>query len=433
MTLGLGLSPAAGGLDGVPGPGATAPAAVCVARQPIFDAELTVQGYELLFRSGSDNRALVVDAEAATSGVILTAFTEIGLSRLVGDRPAWINISRRFLVEDYAMPLPAHQVVLEILEDVEADEEVLAAAGRLRREGYSLALDDFVYTTAHDPLIELADIVKVEVLGRSPAELERIAALIRRFPGTRLLAEKVETHEQLAACRDMGFDLFQGYVLCKPQVMSERSLAPASIGRLRLVSEVLDPTVEFEELVEIIGRDLALSYKLLRYVNSALCGLRRTLDSVHGALTVLGIEAVRRWVTLIVLASREEAPGELLVLGLTRARMCEQLAPERSGEGPALFMTGMFSVLDAIMQAPLDVLLEQLPLEQSVADALLRRAGGKGAVLDAVLAFEQGRVADAVAALGSRVGPGGLQRAYDAAVDFATAAGPQLRDDSASV
>jgi EAL and modified HD-GYP domain-containing signal transduction protein len=414
-------------------PSPPAPSSVCVARQPIFDARRDVRGYELLFRSGDDHRALVVDDEAATSGVILTAFTEIGLPRLVGARPAWINISRRFLVEGYAMPLPAHQVVLEILEDVEADEEVLAAARRLRREGYSLALDDFVYSRAYDPLIELADIVKVEVLGRSPAELAQIAALIRRFPGTRLLAEKVETHEQLAACRDMGFDLFQGYVLCKPQVMSERSLAPASLGRLRMISEVLDPTVEFEELVEIVGRDLALSYKLLRYVNSALCGLRRTLDSVHGTLTVLGIEAVRRWVTLILLASREEAPSALLVLGLTRARMCELLAPEGSGEGPALFMTGMFSVLDAIMHAPLDVLLEQLPLEQSIADALLRRAGDKGAVLDAVLAFEQGRVADAVAALGARIGPEELQGAYDGAVEFAAAAGPQLRDDAASV
>ncbi len=399
---------------------------MCVARQPLFDARRQVEGYELLFRSGDDNRALVVDAEAATSEVILTAFTEIGLPRLVGAHPAWINVSRRFLLEGYALPLPADQVVLEILEDVEPDEAVLHATRRLKRAGYTIALDDFVYDPSFDPLIELADVVKVEALGRSIAELREVAATIRRFPGTRLLAEKVETHAQLAACRDIGFELFQGYVLCEPQVVRGRTMAPANLERLRLISELLDPALEFEELERIVGRDVALSYKLLRYINSALFGFRRTLGSVRDALTMLGIEAIRRWVTLIVLASREDAPSELVVLGLARAQMCEALAPPGSDRA-AHFMTGLFSVLDAIMDAPMEDLLGQLPLDPSIADALRHGAGDTGAVLCGVRAFEHGDLAAALDALGPGTDPAALQRTYEGAIEFASLATPHMR------
>jgi EAL and modified HD-GYP domain-containing signal transduction protein len=407
-------------------PSPPAPSSVCVARQPIFDARRQVRGYELLFRSGEDNRALVIDAEAATSGVILTAFTEIGLPRLVGARPAWINISRRFLLEGYALPLPADQVVLEILEDVVPDEEVLRATGQLKRAGYTIALDDFIYDPSFDPLIELADVIKVEALGRSTDELQEVAARIGRFPGTRLLAEKVETHAQLTACRDMGFELFQGYVLCEPQVVRERTLAPANLERLRLISDLLDPALEFEELERIIGRDVALSYKLLRYINSALFGFRRTLASVRDALTMLGIEAIRRWVTLLVLASREDAPSELVVLGVARAQMCEALAPPGTDRG-AHFMTGLFSVLDAIMDAPMDDLLGLLPLEPSIADALRHGAGEKGAILRGVLAFERGDLAGALDALGPGTDPAALQRVYAQAIEFASHAAPHMR------
>ena len=317
-------------------------------------------------------------------------------------------------------------MVLEILEDVEPDEEVLQATKRLKGAGYTIALDDFTYDPSFDPLIELADVVKIEALGRSTAELREVAARIRRFPGTRLLAEKVETHAQLAACRDMGFELFQGYVLCEPQVVRGRTMAPANVERLRLISDLLDPALEFEELERIIGRDVALSYKLLRYINSALFGFRRTLGSVRDALTMLGVEAIRRWVTLIVLASREDAPSELVVLGLARAQMCEALAP-RASDGAAHFMTGLFSVLDAILDAPMDDLLGQLPLDPSIANALRHGAGEKGAVLRGVLAFERADVAGALDALGPGTDPVALQRAYEGAMEFASLSTPQMR------
>lgn len=399
---------------------------VCVARQPIFDAALDVRGYELLFRRGGENRAIVVDAEAATSDVILNAFTEIGLERLVGTRPAWVNISQRFLVDGHSLSLPPDRVVLEILEDVVVDDDVLAAATALRRAGYTLALDDIVYTPALDPLLAIVDIAKVEILGRSPEQVAETVARLRCFPGLRLLAEKVETHRQMEACRALGFELFQGYVLCEPRTITQRTIAPANVERLRLLSEVLDPATEFEALAEIVARDVALTYKLLRYINSALFGFRRTIGSVQEALTILGLEAVRRWVTLVVMASRDDTPSELVVVGLVRGRMCERLAPDHPGEAARYFMTGLFSVLDAIMDARIEDLLTHLPLDASVAGALVEGTGDKGRILGAVRAYERGAPGDALAALGAEADAGAVRRAYEDSLDFAAATMPLL-------
>ena len=187
-----------------------------VARQPIFDRELQVTSYELLFRDDGDNRAVIGDDDAATSQVLLGAFTEIGLKELVGERQAYLNVSTRFVVEGYALPLPHDQLVLELLERAEVTDELVAAITGLRRDGYTIALDDFVLSEETRPLLALADVVKVDVLETPRTELPRVVAELRAF-GAKLLAEKVETHEDFEFCHELGFDLFQGYFLCKPR------------------------------------------------------------------------------------------------------------------------------------------------------------------------------------------------------------------------
>ena len=297
-----------------------------VARQPIYDRQLTVSGYELLFREDGVNRAVIGDDDAATSQVLLGAFTDIGLKELVGERPAFLNVSTRFVVEGYALPLPKDQLVLELLERAPVTPKLLAAIAGLRRDGYSVALDDFRLSDATRPLLALADIVKVDVLGVPRPSLPDIVAELRGCGG-RLLAEKVETYEDFEFCHELGFDLFQGYFFCRPKIVKGRAIPAGRLGTLRIVGRMNEPGVQLKELEDLISRDVGLSYRLLRYINSAFFGLRREITSVRQALVLLGLENIRRWATLLALAGVDDKPHELLVTALLRARMCEQLAP----------------------------------------------------------------------------------------------------------
>jgi EAL and modified HD-GYP domain-containing signal transduction protein len=361
-----------------------------VARQPIYDRQLTVSGYELLFREDGVNRAVIGDDDAATSQVLLGAFTDIGLKELVGERPAFLNVSTRFVVEGYALPLPKDQLVLELLERAPVTPELLAAIAGLRRDGYSVALDDFRLSDATRPLLALADIVKVDVLGVPRPSLPDIVAELSGCGG-RLLAEKVETYEDFEFCHELGFDLFQGYFFCRPKIVKGRAIPASRLGTLRIVGRMNEPGVQLKELEELISRDVALSYRLLRYINSAFFGLRREITSVRQALVLLGLENIRRWATLLALAGVDDKPHELLVTALLRARMCEQLAPAFGAlDAGALFTVGLFSVIDALMDVPMEEVLASLPFTADVANALLHHEGPMGEALACVLACERG-------------------------------------------
>lgn len=359
---------------------------VFIARQPIFDATLDVVGYELLFRGANEHVAVFSDDDEATSTVVMNAFTEIGLDNVVGERLAWINVSRDFLLGSLARALPRGRVVLELLEDQEVDDGLIASLEDHRARGYKIALDDFSWSEERAQLLDHVDIVKVELLGRDPEAVAGDVARLSRYDCT-LLAEKVETKEEYERCQELGFDLFQGYFFCKPERMQARSVAPNRLSILQLVAALQEPGIDLRRLEVLVSRDIALSYRLLRYINSAFFGLRREIDSIGRALMLLGLDNVKRWATLSVFAGVDEKPRELIETALVRARFCE-LAGE--GSRDQLFTLGLFSVVDALMDAPMETLLASMPFPDDMREALIAHSGPKGELLEAALSFERG-------------------------------------------
>jgi c-di-GMP phosphodiesterase len=364
---------------------------VFVARQPIFNSDLEVVGYELLFREQHTSSAVVASPEGATASVVLNAFTEIGLDRIVGDRTAWINVSREFVLSDLAQTVPSGLVRLELLEDQLLDERLIEALHGLSGDGYRIALDDFTYSSDAEPLLGLVDVVKLDVMALGRDGLREHVALLKRH-GVTLLAEKVETQDDYAFCVEVGCELFQGYFFCRPELLRDRGIVASRLSLLEVIAALQDPSVDLAQLERLIVRDVALSFRLLRYINSAFFGLRCEVSSIRQALALLGVQNLRRWATLSVFASIDDKPPELTVTALIRGRFCE-LAGEQlqldavQGE---LFTLGMFSVIDALMDAPIEDVLASIPFPRDMRDALIAHDGDKGRLLTAVTALEAG-------------------------------------------
>jgi c-di-GMP phosphodiesterase len=368
---------------------------VYVARQPIFDGQLELWGYELLFRRANEQVAVVSDDDAATSTVVINAFTEIGLETLVGDRAAWLNVSRDFVIRKLPLTLPPKRIVLELLEEQTVDAELLAALTQLRALGYTIALDDFTWDEEHAPLVEHVGIVKIDLLARDHDAIAADVARLREH-GVMLLAEKVETRADYRRALDLGFDLSQGYFFCQPETVSARGVAPNRLSVLELVAALQDPMVPFDTIEDLIARDVALSYRLLRYINSAFFGLRRDVSSIGRAVALLGLENIKRWSTLTAFAGIEDKPRELITTALVRARFCELAGPHfGEANGDQLFTLGLFSVVDALMDAPMPELLRTIPFPEDMTNALVAGHGQKGQLLEAAVACERGRLGDA--------------------------------------
>jgi c-di-GMP phosphodiesterase len=363
---------------------------VFVARQPIFDRHLHLAGYELLFRGGDATKALVADSEGATASVVLNSFTEIGLERLVGSKRAWVNVSREFVLSGLAGTMPPTAVGLEILEDELLDERFVHALIELKRQGYRLALDDFRYSVSAERLLTLVDVVKLDVIALGREGIAREVARLKPY-GMTLLAEKVESHEDHAYCAGLGCDLLQGFFFCRPELLHNRGIVANRASMLQVVAALQEPSVQLGQLERMISRDVGLSFRLLRYINSAFFGLRFEISSIGQALALLGVENLKRWATLTVLASIDGKPPELTVTALVRARFCEQAGEQLAGPRPGeLFTLGLFSVIDALMDAPIEDVVEMIPFPADMREALTTRAGEKGALLDCVTALETG-------------------------------------------
>lgn len=366
-------------------------AEVMVGRQPIYSADLDVLAYELLFRNDEVNRAAITDGDRATAKVILNTFMEIGLDQVVGDRRAFINFTRGFIVNNHCAALPKERIVVEVLEDIKPDREVVEALKSLSNQGYTIALDDFVYRDELKPFIELANIIKVDLPSVDRSTLKQHVSAMRKF-NVQLLAEKVETHEDFEFCRQLGFDYYQGYFFCKPNIIAGHHNSINRLPALRLLSKLQEPNVVFEDLERIIGQDPTLSYKLMRYVNSAAHSLARRMESINQAAVFVGVQRIRTWSSIIMLASLEDKPRELIVTALVRARMCESLATALHLERPErAFTVGLFSVLDAMFDKPMTELLASLPLSDEIAHALIRHRGPLGEILRCVVTYEQGK------------------------------------------
>jgi len=376
-------------------PGMSAPATsslsneVYVGRQPIFHQALNVYGYELLFRSGHTAHANVIDGNHATSQVIINTFIEIGVEHITNNRQTFINLTRDFLLGEIPLPLHSENIVLQILEDVEVDGALLAAVQKLSAEGFTIALDDFVLKEKNRALLPHADIIKLDLIAMDSETLKKHVHIFKKL-NIKLLAEKIETEAEYEMCRQLGFDYYQGYYFCKPRVMSGKHLPANRLALLEMIAKLQSPACDMDELEQIISRDIAISYKLLRIINSPFYGITSKVDSIKKALIVLGLKQLKSWVTVIGLSMVDDKPAELVNLSLTRAKMCEQLATGFGCNENAAFTVGLFSMLDVLLDKPLAELVQQLPLDVDVTTALLAREGKPGDLLRLVTLYEKG-------------------------------------------
>jgi EAL and modified HD-GYP domain-containing signal transduction protein len=303
---------------------------------------------------------------------------------------AFLNIPTQFLVERFCEALPKNRVVLEILENVKPTPQVIDTLTSLSQQGYTIALDDFVYAEEFKPFLELADIVKIDVLGKSEEQLHREVSQLRDSR-VRLLAEKVETPEVYALCKKLGFYYFQGYFFFRPDIIRGREIPANRIALLELMGKIQDPHISFKRLVEHIRNDLSLSYKVLRYVNSAYVGLPNRVDSIEHAACLVGIDRIRTWATLIIMASGQTQATEILVIALVRAKMCERLGYRLGASSPEKYFTmGLLSVLEALYESSMQDIIDKLPLHEDITDALVNGTGEMGMVLSCVKAYEEG-------------------------------------------
>ncbi len=359
------------------------------ARQPILDRRRKVRAYEVLYRSGPATEARFTDGAEATAQVLAGAFVDVELPDLLSGLPGWVNLPRDLIIERALLAFPPDRVGGEILEDVEADPEVLGAVKELRDLGYQLALDDYRPGHDRDAFLPYVDVVKVDIMGLTADELRQTARKLRAA-GVTLLAEKVETQDEFELCDSLGFELFQGYFFARPELVAGRRLDAGRSQLVALLAELHSEQATVERIARQIETHATVSYQLLRILNSASVGLTRQISSIREAVVMLGTRRIVELVSVLVLAAFDHKPRELLTIGLTRARMCELLATRMGRPDPASYFTvGIFSVLDALTDRPLRDVVSSLPLADDVQAALIERSGHKGQVLEAAIGYER--------------------------------------------
>lgn len=366
---------------------------VLFARQPIFDRGLQVFGYELLFRQGGLDRAVFEDGDLATRSVMLNAYTHSNIVQALNHKPGLLNVTKTML---NALPDFLRQtLIIEVLEDYHGDENLVAMLSHLRERGFRLALDDFELKDYRPELIDCVDIVKIDVLATAE---EDIAILVDQLlpHKVKLVAEKVEDYDAFQFCLNQGFDYFQGYFFCKPEAVRGHRLEPMRVNLLKLLAELYRPEVSVNDIYGLVQHDTVLSYKLLQLVNSSFYRRAHSVDSIHQAVTLLGIDRIRGWATLINMDRFENKPKELQREALTRAFFCEQLgarlAPDQM---ECLFTIGLLSVLDALMDQPMNQILNELPLNPELKAALAEGVGLAGRVLTLATDYARAQTLDA--------------------------------------
>lgn len=393
-----------------------------VARQPIFNRRLEVVGYELLTRGGRLTEALVAGCDYATETVLLNAVAEIALEQLVGSKTAWVDVSREFVTGGQAQAVPTGRVGIEVLDDGPVDGELLAGLRSLKRQGYGLALDDFRYRPEAAPLLRLVDLVKLDLVALGPEAINDQLALLEPYRAA-TVAARLNTRADHQLCADAGCDLLQGVFFCEPAPSRGRGIAANRLALLRLLAALHDPAVELSDLERLLARDPALGARLLRYVNSSFFWLSGDVKSIGQALALLGVEKLRPWTILSVLASIADKPAELAVVALIRARFCQRAGePLGIASRGELFTLGLFSVIDALMDAPMPDVLASLALPAEVREALVGRRGPRGLLLNCLGVLERGEF-DRAEKLVARAG-----ELYFESVVWATRAATKLFD-----
>lgn len=365
---------------------------IFLARQPIFDRNLQVIAYELLFRDGVENLFTAKDKHQATSFLMADSLLHFEVDKLTDGKKAFINSTREVVVDGCVLLLPNQYYGVEITESIPADPQVLAACRQLREHGYTVILDDFDFSPDRLPLLEVADMVKIDIL-HTPRERQRQFLQNYGDHGFTFLAEKVETQEDFVYARDFGYTFFQGYFFSKPLIVAKQDVPGIKFHYLRMLQEINHPDLDLQQLDDIIRRDVSLTFKLLKYINSPFFGLQSVVTSIQHAMVVLGEKELRKWACLIAMGRLgEDKPEELVVNTLIRARFCESLAPLAGLPTRAqdLFLMGIFSNVHVIVGRPLEEILETIPIAEEAKAALFGTHNRFREILELVLAYEKG-------------------------------------------
>jgi len=397
---------------------------ILIARQPILDSKLSIFAYELLFRGSDVNESCVdeFNGDLATTQVINNAFMEFGIERLIGNKRAFINLTQSYITGEIELPFDPSHVVLEVLEDIEVTDEVVSGIQKYAEQGFTIALDDFIYSEEQLPLIEVASIIKIDILALTEAELIQHVALLKT-KNVKLLAEKVETYAQYEQCKNLGFEYFQGYFFCQPKLINGKALPENKLAVLRILKNLQNPDVTMEEIEHLIREDVSLSFKLLRLLNSAAVCPPKRVESIKQGLIFLGLKSIKSWATVIAFSDLEVKITELMTTALMRAKMASELATYFQCDKDAAFITGLFSLLDAIAELPMKSILHSLLLDEDINHALLQE--GKtplGELLLFIIKYESGHIDE----IPSNITFTQLNNAYLAATEWVNIAEQQL-------
>jgi len=362
-----------------------------IARQPILNVHKKLYAYELLYRGYDEHSLGRISGNRATTGVLSSVFLTEGVGIISGNKPCFVNFTEDLLEKKIAYSFPKTQIVIEILEDVTPRQSVIGEIRNLKSAGYTIALDDFVFHKKLDPLLGLADIVKIDVRLTPLDAILKTLRYLERFK-VKLLAEKVETKEEFERANKLGFHYFQGYFFSKPEKILVKELASTKITLFSLLAEIGRKATTLERLHKIISQDLAISYKLLRFLNSAYFYRLEKVKNVKHAIAYLGEKELRRFLLLIIVSElATDKPTELVRQSLVRAKFCELLAQRSllADYGLEIFMVGMFSFMDTMLDVDMKVVMERLPLTDEVKDALNNRQGLFAPFLEGVIAYER--------------------------------------------
>lgn len=362
-----------------------------VARQPIFDTEKKIYAYELLFRSGEDNAFPDIDGEIATNTLLSSSFFTVGIDKICSGKMAFINFPQKLIEQGIPQFFPPNKMTVEILENFSPSPEGIKACRELKRLGFQLALDDFVYRKELDELLELGDIIKFDF------RFTPLESLIELLPkaaqyNCALLAEKVETYEEFHRAKEMGFQYFQGYFFSKPEILKNRELESSQLSMLQLINTInSEEDFDIDKLEEIISQDISITYKLINYINSPQFGRLEPISSIRQAISFLGETEIKLFLTLIATTNlNSDKPKALTRLSMVRARFLQKIGERSSRNSKEMFLLGLFSMIDAMLDQKIETLVSKLSLSAELSAALINREGELGTFLRLVECYENG-------------------------------------------
>lgn len=392
------------------------------ARQPILDRNKQLYAYELLFRDGLENAFPEIDGNEATSRMVEGSQFSFGLDDFIDDKLGFINFTLETLVKKYPTMLPKEQVVVEILETIQPGKRLLAECLHLKEQGYTLALDDYIHQNVWRHFYPYIDIIKIDFRTTTTDTINEIKLALTDFPHIKLIAEKVETNEEFQLAMELGFSYFQGFFFSKPEMMQSKALSPAQMTLAELLYETSKPEVDLNKITDVFQRDVHLSYKLLRYSNSAVFKRRTEIETIKQALVVLGQAELKKFLSLLFTAQiSSDKPAELMRMSMTRARFAEGLAQLHGKVDTAkAFLTGLMSLMDAILDEPIDSVMSKLPLAKEIKAALVEKEGVLADYVQLIKFYETAQWQEASQAISALQLPSEqVPNAYHTAVQWA--------------